>query len=71
MTVKKFNLNLNDNVKLTLFKYKEKYGVNYCLKDERGEILMNIESSQKLGDRVLIMTESFNQKGFEVQLIDK
>ena len=57
--------------KFVLKKHKTKDSVNYCLKDERGEILMNIESSQTLGNRVLIMTESFNRKGFEVQFIEK
>lgn len=57
--------------KFVLKKYKTKDGINYCLKDERGEILMNIESSQTLCNRVLIMTESFNRKGFGVQFIEK
>lgn len=68
----KFNLKLKKEVNLTLYEYKNKDdGINYCLKDERGEILMNIESSKRLGDRILIMTESFNRKGFEVQFIEK
>lgn len=62
---------LSNDVKFVLNEYKTKDGVNYCLKDESGEILMNIESLQTLGKRVLIMTESFNRKGFEVQLIGK
>ena len=69
--MKKFNLNLRKDAKFILYEYKTKDGINYCLKDERGEILMNIESSQALGDRLLIMTESFNHKGFEVQFIEK
>lgn len=69
--MKSFKLNLKKDVKLVLHEYKTKDGINYCLKDENGEILMNIESSQMLGNRVLIMTESFNQKDFEVQFIEK
>ena len=55
----------------TLNKYKTKDGVNFCLKDETGNILMNIESSQILGNRVIIMTDSFNAKGFSVDLVNK
>lgn len=55
----------------TLNKYKTKDGVNFCLKDETGNILMNIESSQMLGDRVVIMTDLFNTKGFSVDLVNK
>ena len=67
----KFNLNLKKDAKFILYEYKTKDGRNYCLKDEHGEILMNIECSAALGDRILIMTESFNRKGFEVQFIEK
>ena len=69
--MKKFKLNLNKDAKFTMYEYKNKDGINYCLKDEHGEILMNIESSQMLGNRILLMTESFNRKGFEVQFIEK
>lgn len=69
--MKKFKLNLKKDVKFVLHEYKTKDGINYCLKDERGEILMNLESSQMLGNRLLVMTESFNNKGFEVQFIKK
>ena len=62
---------LSNDVRFVLNEFKTKDGVNYCLKDESGEILMNIESSQTLGNRVLIMTESFNRKGFQVQFIEK
>ena len=55
----------------TLNKYKTKDGVNFCLKDETGNILMNIESSQMLGNRVVIMTDSFTAKGFSVDLVNK
>ncbi len=55
----------------TLKKYKTKDGVNFCLKDEIGNILMNIESSQMLGNRVIIMTDSFNAKGFSIDLVNK
>ena len=69
--MKKFKLNLKKDVKFVLHEYKTKDGINYCLEDERGEILMNLESSQMLGNRLLVMTESFNNKGFEVQFIKK
>ena len=55
----------------TLNKYKTKDGVNFCLKDETGNILMNIESSQMLGKRVVIITDSFNARGFSVDLVNK
>ena len=54
-----------------LNEYKTKHGINYCLKDEYGEILMNIENSDFMGDRILIMTESFRKKGFVIQFIEK
>lgn len=69
--MKKFKLNLKKDAKFTLFEVKTKDGINYCLKDERGEILMNIESSAALGDRVAIMTRSFNNRDFEIQLFEK
>lgn len=55
----------------TLNKYKIKDGVNFCLKDETGNILMNIESSKMLGNRVVVMTDSFNAKGFNIDLVNK
>lgn len=55
----------------TFNKYKTKNGINFCLKDEIGNILMNIESSQMLGNRVIIMIDSFNAKGFSVGFINK
>ena len=69
--MKKFKIRPKKGIKFILYEYKTKDGINYCLKDERGEILMNLESSKMLGDRILIMTESFNNKGFEVQFIEK
>lgn len=67
--MKKFKLNLRKDAKFVLYEYKNKNGINYCLKDERGEILMNIESSKMLGDRILINVENVNNKEFEVQLM--
>lgn len=55
----------------SLNKYKTKDGVNFCLKYETGNILMNIESSKMLGNRVVVMTDSFNAKGFSVDLVNK
>lgn len=69
--MKKFKIKPKKDSNFTLYEYKTKDGVNYCLKDENGEILMNLESSEMLGNRLLIMTESFNRKGFEVQFIEK
>ena len=67
--MKKFKLNLRKDVKFVLYEYKNKDGINYCLKDERGEILMNIESSKMLGDRIFINVENVNNKEFKVQLM--
>ena len=69
--MRKFKITPKKGIKFILHEYKTKDGINYCLKDERGEILMNIESSAALGDRILIMTKSFNNKGFEVQFLEK
>ena len=69
--IKKHKIKLNENANFKLYKFVTQDGINYALKDENGEILLNLESSKMLGNRVLIMTESFNKKGFDVQFIEK
>lgn len=69
--IKKHKIKLNKNANFSLYKFVTQDGINYALKDENGEVLLNLESSKMLGNRILIMTESFNKKGFEVQFIEK
>jgi hypothetical protein len=68
---KKFKLNLREDAKFILHEYKNRDGINYCLTDEVGNILLNIESSKMLGDRVVLMADSFRHKGFEVSVFKK
>lgn len=69
--IKNCKIKLKKDITFTLCKAETEDGICYSLKDEKGEILMNLESSKMLGDRILIMTESFNRKGFDVQFIEK
>ena len=63
MKFKGLNLILNKSV--------HKDSINYFITDKEGNILMNIETGKLVGKRVLLMTESLKQNGFEVQYIEK
>lgn len=68
---REFELNLREDAEFILHEYKDEDGINYCLKDEIGNILLNIESSKMLGDRVVLMADSFRHKNFEVSVLKK